>query len=207
MANCVRSLQAWEQCLTLQLIKYEYSTSDLKGYIGIAPFPLLDFTYASCCRVYTMIISSCFLILVQVWCLTKRRGTDWLSWLLAVKRHLLVQVAQPRIKGWWQLILILPVDQNVGACLVKLGSTCAPRQPPSFAAIHLKNLQKNRAAPLRPIALQRPTEPPNTSRVTLKNSQGTVQCFLSQYTQELASVKKTIWTCVPQKFVGKPLYT
>ena len=30
---------------------------------------------------------------------------------------------------------------------------------------------------------------------------------LSQYTQELASVKKTIWTCVPQKLVGKPLYT
>ena len=25
--------------------------------------------------------------------------------------------------------------------------------------------------------------------------------------KELASVKKTIWTCVPQKFVGKPLYT
>jgi len=56
----------------------------------------------------------------------------------------------------WELIL--PVDQNVGACLVKLGSTCAPRQPPSFATIHLKNLQKNRAAPLRPIALQRPSQ-------------------------------------------------
>ena len=51
------------------------------------------------------------------------------------------------------------------------------------------------------------TEPPNTSRVTLRNSQGTVQCSLSQYAQELASIKKTIWTCVPQKFVGKPLYT
>ena len=54
-------------------------------------------------------------------------------------------------------LMILPIDQNVGACLVKLGSTCAPRQPPSFA-IHLKNLQKNRAAPLRPIALQRPSQ-------------------------------------------------
>ena len=105
--------------------------------------------------------------------------------------------------------MILPVDQNVGACLVKLGSTCAPLQPPSFATIYLKNLQKNRAAPLRPIALQRPSQWPNHQilRVTLKNSQGTVQCSLSQYAQELASVKKTIWTCVPQKFVGKPLYT
>ena len=55
-------------------------------------------------------------------------------------------------------LMILPVDQNVGTCLVKLGSTCAPRQPPSFATIHLKNLQKNRAAPLRPIALQRPSQ-------------------------------------------------
>ena len=55
-------------------------------------------------------------------------------------------------------ILILPVDQNVGTCLVKLGSTCAPLQPPSFVAIDLKNLQKNRAAPLRPIALQRPSQ-------------------------------------------------
>jgi len=50
-------------------------------------------------------------------------------------------------------LMILPVDQNVEACLVKLGSTCAPRQSPSFATIHLKNLQKNRAAPLRPITL------------------------------------------------------
>ena len=55
-------------------------------------------------------------------------------------------------------LMILPVDQNVGTCLVKLGSTCAPFQPPSFITIHLKNLQKNRAAPLRPIALQRPSE-------------------------------------------------
>jgi len=55
-------------------------------------------------------------------------------------------------------LMILPVDQNVGACLVKLGSTCAPLQPPSSAKIHLKNLQKNRAAPLRPIALQRPSQ-------------------------------------------------
>jgi len=75
--------------------------------------------------------------------------------------------------------LILPVDQNVEACLVKLGSTCAPRQPPSFATIHLKNLQKNRAGPLRPIALQRPSQWPNHQilRVTLKNSQGTVNQF------------------------------
>ena len=55
-------------------------------------------------------------------------------------------------------LMILPVDQDVGACLVKLGSTCAPLQPPSSAKIHLKNLQKNRAAPLRPIALQRPSQ-------------------------------------------------
>jgi len=50
-------------------------------------------------------------------------------------------------------LMILPVDQNVGACLVKLGSTYAPLQPPSFVTIYLKNLQKNIAAPLRPIAL------------------------------------------------------
>jgi len=36
------------------------------------------------------------------------------------------------------------------------------------------------------------TEPPNTSRAKLLNSQGTVQCSLSQYAQELASVKNTI---------------
>ena len=68
--------------------------------------------------------------------------------------------------GWEQVLhgphggrlMILPVDQNVGTCLVKLGSTCAPLQPPSFVTIHLKNLQKNRAAPLRPIALQRPSQ-------------------------------------------------
>ena len=107
-------------------------------------------------------------------------------------------------------ILILPVDQNVGTCLVKLGSTCAPLQPPSSAKIHLKNLQKNRAALLRPIALQRPSQWPNHQilrAITLKNSQGTVQCSLSQYAQELASVKSIIWTCVPRKFVGKPFYT
>ena len=106
--------------------------------------------------------------------------------------------------------MILPVDQNVGTCLVKLGSTCAPLQPPSFVTIHLKNLQKNRAAPLRPIALQRPSQRLNhqiLQEQTLKNSQGTVQCSLSQYAQELASVKKTIWTCVPRKFVRKPFYT
>jgi len=57
-----------------------------------------------------------------------------------------------------QHFVILPVDQNVGTCLVKLGSTCAPLLTPSFVAIHLKNLQKNRAAPLRPITLQRPSQ-------------------------------------------------
>jgi len=55
-------------------------------------------------------------------------------------------------------LMILPVDQNVGTCLVKLGSTCAPFLPPSFVTIHLQNLQKNRVAPLRPIALQRPSQ-------------------------------------------------
>ena len=55
-------------------------------------------------------------------------------------------------------LMILPVDQNVGSCLVKLRSTCAPLQPPSFVAVHLMNLQKNRAAPLRPIAFQRPSQ-------------------------------------------------
>ena len=55
-------------------------------------------------------------------------------------------------------LMILPVDQNVGTCLVKLGSTCAPLQPPSFVTIHFKNLQKNRAAPLRPIPLQCPSQ-------------------------------------------------
>ena len=61
----------------------------------------------------------------------------------------------PRMK---RLFVILPVDQNAGTCLVKLGSTCAPLLPPSIVAIHLKNLQKNRAAPQRPIALQRPSQ-------------------------------------------------
>ena len=55
-------------------------------------------------------------------------------------------------------LMILPVDQNVGTCLIKLGSTCAPLQPLSFVTIHFKNLQKHRAAPLRPIALQRPSQ-------------------------------------------------
>ena len=31
-------------------------------------------------------------------------------------------------------LMIVPVDQNVEACLVKLGSTCTPRQPPSFVS-------------------------------------------------------------------------
>ena len=91
--------------------------------------------------------------------------------------------------------MIQPVDQNVGTCLVKLGSTCAPLLPPFFVAIHLKNLQKNRAAPLSPIALQRPSQLPNHHILrarTLKNSQGTVQCSLSQSAHELASVKSII---------------
>jgi len=104
--------------------------------------------------------------------------------------------------------LILPVDQNVGTDLVKLGSTCAPLQPPSFVTIHLKNLQKNRAAPLRPIALQRSSQWLNhqiLQEQTLKNSQGTVQCSLSQYAQELSSVKSIIWTCVYLKSsLGNP---
>ena len=107
-------------------------------------------------------------------------------------------------------MLILPVDQNVGTCLVKLGSTCAPLQPPSFVTIHLKNLQKNRAAPLRPTALQRPSQWPNHQILrarTLKKSQGTVQCSLSQEVLELASVKSIIWTCVPQKVRWELLYT
>ena len=89
-------------------------------------------------------------------------------------------------------LLILPVDQNVGTCLVN-GSTCAPLQPPSFDTIHLKNLQKNRAALLRPIALQRPSQWLNhqiLQEQTLKNSQGTVQCSLSQYAQELRKRKE-----------------
>ena len=63
-----------------------------------------------------------------------------------------------RLGSNYNTYVILPVDQNVGTCLVKPGSTCAPLQPPSFVAIHLKNLQKNIAAPLRPIALQRPSQ-------------------------------------------------
>ena len=54
---------------------------------------------------------------------------------------------------------------------------------PFFFEIHLKNLQKNRAAPLRPIALQRPSQRQHHQILrarTLKKSQGTVQCSLSQ---------------------------
>ena len=54
-------------------------------------------------------------------------------------------------------LMILPVDQNVGTYLVK-GSTCAPLQTSVLLQIHLKNLLKNTAAPLRPIALQRPSQ-------------------------------------------------
>ena len=73
---------------------------------------------------------------------------------------------------------------------------------PSFFEIHLKNLQENRAAPLRPIALQRPSQWQNHQILkarTLKKTQGTVQCSLSQEALELTSVKSIIWTCVPQK--------
>jgi len=54
---------------------------------------------------------------------------------------------------------------------------------PFFFEIHLKNLQKNRAAPLRPIALQRPSQWQHHQILrarTLKKSQGTVQYSLSQ---------------------------
>ena len=81
---------------------------------------------------------------------------------------------------------------------------------PSFFKIHLKNLQKNRAAPRRPIALQHPSQWPNHQILrarTLKKSQGTVQCSLSQCALELASVKCIIWTCVPQKVRWELLYT
>ena len=99
----------------------------------------------------------------------------------------------------WSCLL----TRTLELCLVKLVSTSASRQPPSFTVIHLKNLQKNRTAPLRPITLRRPSQRLNHQllRVKLKNSKGTVQCSLPVYSR-LASVKKTIWTCVPQKFVG-----
>jgi len=74
-------------------------------------------------------------------------------------------------------LMILPVDQTLETASSK--DRRAHRfEPPSFLKIYLKNLQKNRAAPLRPIALQRPsqvTEPPNTK--SKKKSQGTVQCL------------------------------
>jgi len=37
---------------TAQLIKHEYIASALKDYIGIDPYPLPDFTYASFCWLY-----------------------------------------------------------------------------------------------------------------------------------------------------------
>ena len=37
---------------TAQLIKHEYNASGLKGYIGIDPYPLPDFTCVSCCWLY-----------------------------------------------------------------------------------------------------------------------------------------------------------
>jgi len=61
--------------------------------------------------------------------------------------------------------MILPVDQNVGTCLVKLGSTCAPLQPQEPA----KEQSGAAAADCTPTP-KSVTEPPNTSRATLKNS-------------------------------------
>ena len=88
--------------------------------------------------------------LVYIFCIMKKIKINWIH---IIKEH--IQKAM-RLSDYHYLIL--PVDQNVGTCLVKLGSTSAPLQPPSFVTIHLKNLQKNRAAPLRPIALQRPSQ-------------------------------------------------
>jgi len=92
------------------------------------------------------------------------------AWEKSVPSHKVIQQDNPSKNTFENMFLveqpqslifckvILPVDQNVEAGLVKLGSTCAPLQPPSFVTIHLKNLQKNIAAPLRPIALQRPSQ-------------------------------------------------
>ena len=84
---------------------------------------------------------------------------------------------------------------------------CVNLRPSSRSTSRTCKEQSGAAAADRTPTPKSVTEPPNTSRVTLRNSQGTVQCSLSHYAQELASLKKTIWTCVPQKFVGKPLYT
>ena len=91
--------------------------------------------------------------------------------------------------------MILPVDQNVGALprqtwidVCAASTSVLHRDPPQEPAKE----QSGTAAADRTPMPKSVTEPPNTSRVTLKNSQGTVQCSLSQYTQELASVKKTI---------------
>ena len=87
----------------------------------------------------------------------------------------------------------MPVDQNVGTCLVKLGSTCAPLQPPSSAKIHLKNLQKNRAAPLRPIALQRPSQwRQERHRTPSHFSNTTPLLLLKSLTQLLSHLAKLI---------------
>ena len=91
------------------------------------------------------------------------------------------------------LSLILPVDQNVGTCLVK-GSTCAPLQtsvllqdPPQEPAKE----QSGAAAADRTPTPKSVTEPPITKSNTQELSRNR-EPVLSQYTQELASVKKTI---------------
>ena len=104
----------------------------------------------------------------------------------------------------WSCLLTKTLD----FCLVKPGSTYAPCLPPSFAAIHLKNLQRRNgaAAADRTPTPKSVTESPITKSNTQELSRNR-EPVLSQYTQELASVEKKIWTCVPQKFVGKLLYT
>ena len=54
-------------------------------------------------------------------------------------------------------LMILPVDRNAGNCLAK-DRRVHRFEPPFLFEIYLKNLQRNRAAPLRPIALQRPSQ-------------------------------------------------
>ena len=90
-------------------------------------------------------------------------------------------------------LMILPVDRNAGECLVK-GSTCAPL----LTSVPLRDLpqepakkQSGAAAADRTPTPKSMTEPPNTKSNTQELSRNR-EPVLSQYTQELASVKKTI---------------
>jgi len=61
---------------TVELIKLEFSTKALKGYIGTFTISALYFLLVACC---VDLVSYALLFLMQIWCSMQRRGKNWLN--------------------------------------------------------------------------------------------------------------------------------